>query len=149
PHSMPIRELVEKYFDDGTANDGPVTDGTVRDGSFRKHRGYVVVDDSGSLMGIVTRSNLLDRSVLAAMDVLIVADILQTGPLPAYTEESCRSVAERMAQAKVERLPVVTPEGPHRVVGIVTPSDLLKARARRAEEEYRRERFISSRLGLR
>jgi CBS-domain-containing membrane protein len=37
---------------------------------------------------------------------------------------------------------VVSAEAPGRLVGIVTRSDLLKPRARRAEEEARRERFL-------
>jgi hypothetical protein len=34
------------------------------------------------------------------------------------------------------------PDDPRRVIGIVTRSDLLKPRARLAEEEMRRERFL-------
>lgn len=55
--------------------------------------------------------------------------------------ESCRTAAERMAQAGVGRLPVVSPDNPLHVLGIITRSDLLKPRARHAEEDVRRERF--------
>jgi len=47
-----------------------------------------------------------------------------------------------MAQAGVGRLPVVAPEDPKKVIGIVTRSDLLKPRARSAAEEEKRQRFI-------
>jgi hypothetical protein len=47
-----------------------------------------------------------------------------------------------MAQEGVGRLPIVSPDDPRTVVGIVTRSDLLKARARILEEEAKRERFI-------
>ena len=50
-----------------------------------------------------------------------------------------------MVQGGVGRLPVVSPDNPRRVVGIVTRSDLLKPRAREAEEEAKRERLL--RLG--
>ena len=46
-----------------------------------------------------------------------------------------------MAEAGVKRLPVVSPDDPARLVGIVSLSDLLKARHRLLDEESRRERF--------
>ena len=119
--------------------------------AFSGHQGYPVVDEDGNLAGIVTRSHLLEPQVLENSDVLIVADIVEREPMTAYEEESCRSVAEKMAQYRVGRLPVVSWDHPRKLVGIVTPSDLLKARARWVEEEQRRERFIrpnfSSRQG--
>ena len=48
-----------------------------------------------------------------------------------------------MARYQVGRLPVVAPEDPSRVIGIVTRSDLLKPRARTVEEEEDRQRFLS------
>jgi hypothetical protein len=47
-----------------------------------------------------------------------------------------------MAQTGVGRLPVVSPDEPRKVIGIVTRSDLLKARASQVEEEIVRERFL-------
>jgi chloride channel protein, CIC family len=131
PLSMRVKDLLEKYFDDG---------------DLRKHQGYPVVDEKGSLVGIVTRSNLLDQSVSEALDVLRVADIVEREPLTVYAEESCRSAAEKVVQSKVGRLPVVSTEDPKKLVGIVTPTDLLKPRALVVEEEQRRERFIG--IGL-
>jgi chloride channel protein, CIC family len=50
--------------------------------------------------------------------------------------------AERIAENGVGRLPVVSPEDPGKVIGIVTRSDLLKPRAKSAEEETLRERLL-------
>jgi hypothetical protein len=47
-----------------------------------------------------------------------------------------------MAEHGVGRLPVVSPDDVHQVIGIVTRSDLLKGRARYLDEEHLRERFI-------
>jgi CBS domain-containing protein len=47
-----------------------------------------------------------------------------------------------MANHGIGRLPVVDPADPTKVLGIVTRSDLLKARARAHEEETRTERFL-------
>ena len=66
-----------------------------------------------------------------------------TGPICGRRSGSEKGeAAERMAQNGVGRLPIVSPDDPQRVIGIVTRSDLLKPRARLAEEEMRRERFI-------
>ncbi len=126
PLSMRVKDLLARYFD----------------GRARKHQGYPVVNDRGQLIGIVTRSNLLEPSVSEAIDVLVVADIVERELVVAYTEESCRQAAEAMAQAGVGRLPVVAEDNPRQLVGIVTRSDLLKPRSRSAHEEHRRERFI-------
>jgi H+/Cl- antiporter ClcA/CBS domain-containing protein len=128
--SMPARELLERYFDGGNP---------------RPHQGFPVVDAHGNLVGIVTRSNLLDESLAEVMARAIVADVMETEPLIGFPHESCRSAAEKMAQAGVGRIPVVAGDNSPRVVGIVTRSDLLKARARFVDEEQRRERFFRSR----
>ena len=46
-----------------------------------------------------------------------------------------------MAGAGIKRLPVVAPDDPGRVLGIVSLGDLLQARQRQLDEESRRERF--------
>lgn len=77
-----------------------------------------------------------------AVEHIITADLLSGDPITAQAWESCRVAADRMAQAGVGRMPVVSPENPRHVVGMLTRSDLLKARARLADEESHRERLI-------
>ncbi len=134
--SMSVTELLHNYFHGGAG---------------RKHQAYPVVDDKGNLLGVVTRSNLLEDWVAAGLGppdsappktLIITYDLLHRDPITAYPWESCRTAAERMAQQGVGRLPIVSPDDPRKVVGIVTRSDLLKARARILEEEAKRERFI-------
>jgi H+/Cl- antiporter ClcA len=109
-----------------------------------RHQGYPVVDDAGAVIGVVTRSNLLLRSA-SSQTGLIVGDLVDRPPVMVQPWETCRAAAERMAEAGVGRLPVVSPDG--RLVGIITRSDLLKPRARRAQEELLRERFFGRRPG--
>ncbi|WP_218110030.1 chloride channel protein [Oligoflexus tunisiensis] len=106
--------------------------------SHRKHRGYPIVDDTGQLCGIVTASDLLniqpedweDKATdLAPKRSLIVA----------FPDESCKTVAERMSVEGVGRVMVVDTKDAGKLLGIITRSDLLKARHRHITEEQSRE----------
>jgi H+/Cl- antiporter ClcA len=136
PASMPVKELLRQYFQ----GHGP-----------QHHQGYPVVDAQGHLLGVVTRSNLLQNWVVASLGStqadgeagpIVAYDLIGSEPITAVPWESCRMAAERMAAAGVGRLPVVSPEDPRKVIGMVTRSDLLKPRARSVEEEAMRRRYI-------
>lgn len=79
---------------------------------------------------------------------IIAYDLINREVVTAFTEESCRTAAERMAQRGIKRLPVVHPDQPTKLVGIVTLGDLLKARQRTLEEEAKRERFFGAGVRL-
>jgi H+/Cl- antiporter ClcA/predicted transcriptional regulator len=137
PASLPVRDLLRNYFL-----------GSGR----RPHQAYPVVDKDGQVLGVVTRTNLLedwiadalsdDDGAASKLDLIIVYDLIHRPPITAYPWESCRTAAERMAENGVGRLPVVSPDDPGKVIGIVTRSDLLKPRAKTVEEEVRRERLL-------
>jgi len=140
---LSVKELVRDYFYGG----GPL-----------KHQGYPVLDADGALTGVITRSNLIEEWAKALVtdgvgritpELIIAYDLIHREPITAFPWESCRTAAERMAQTGVGRLPVVAPENPQQVIGMLTRSDLLKPRAHQAEEETRRERFIRIRLPFR
>jgi CBS domain-containing protein len=137
PASMPVSELLLQYY---------------RSTTLRKHQAYPVVDRHGSLLGVITRTNLLEDWVSAELGeegspprhLIIAYDLIHREPIVAFPWESCRTAAERMAQHGVGRLPVVAQDDPRKMLGIVTRSDLLKPRARTVEEEERRERFLGT-----
>jgi CBS domain-containing protein len=140
PASLPVRDLLRQYFQSHGAE---------------KHQGYPVVDAAGNLLGVVTRSNLLQDWVVPALSphdgvtpagAIVAYDLLGREPITAHAWESCRAAAERMAHHNVGRLVIVGDDNPRQVVGIVTRSDLLKPRARLVEEEETRRRFID--LGM-
>jgi CBS domain-containing protein len=141
PAALPVKEVVQNYL----FSTGP-----------KKHQGYPVVDSDGSLVGVITRTNLMEEWIaatfpgadspdLAVLDFFIAYDLVHRPAITTYPWESCRTAAERMAQAGVGRLPVVAPDRPEQVIGIITRSDILKPRARQFAEEMRRERFIAAR----
>jgi CBS domain-containing protein len=113
----------------------------IREGYLSAHQGYPVVDQAGTVIGVVTRTNLLRGSAESQAEML-VSDLVDRPPIVVHASETCRTAAERMAEAGVGRLPVIVDDGQRKLVGIVTRSDLLKPRARRAEEEMLRERFL-------
>lgn len=63
-------------------------------------------------------------------------------PEYALPGETCRAVAQRLAAAGQERLPVVDDPVSLRAVGIVSRSDLLKPMRAQHEEESLRERVF-------
>jgi H+/Cl- antiporter ClcA len=141
PAAMPVLEVLKRYFHGG---------GTHR------HQGYPVVDEKGLVLGVLTRTNLLEdwvarglnpelASDVATMNVIIAYDLIHRAPITAFAWESCRTAAERMAEGGVGRLIVVADGNPQKMIGLVTRSDLLKPRAREVEEEIKRERFIGVR----
>jgi H+/Cl- antiporter ClcA len=141
PAAMPVVELLKRYF---------------HSGGMHRHQAYPVVDEKGLVLGVITRTNMLEdwvargmnpdlASDVATMNVIIAYDLIQRAPITAFAWESCRTAAERMAEAGVGRLIVVADEDLRKMIGIVTRSDLLKPRAREVEEEIKRERFIGGR----
>ncbi len=125
PGSTTVAELLDRHF-----------------GGSRKHRGYPVVDDTGRLVGVLTGASLVDLPDTVVATTATAQDLVTARPVVVDERESCRVAAERMATAGVGRLPVVAPDDPARVVGIVTRSDLLKPRLRHLDEEHRRERVL-------
>jgi H+/Cl- antiporter ClcA len=124
PATLPLGELEARFFD-------------MRSG--RPHQGYPVVDARHRLVGVVTRSELLDLPPPEELDRIPIASLLGRDPVVAFDDETCRAAADRMATEGVGRLPVVRRDAPHEVIGIVTRSDLLKARTRHLEIEHLRE----------
>ena len=97
---------------------------------------YPIVGDNNILLGIVTQS--LIKGVPPSTKIIHVAE---KHPIVAYPYETMRSIAYRMAEHGITRMPVVEPDS-ERVLGIITLGSLLQARKRRLLEERVRERVI-------
>jgi len=108
----------------------------------RGQRLYPVVSDDGALCGAITRSELQKELDVSSTDPELASQPLAAfmlDPVVAYPDEPLSTVAYRMAEAGVTRMPVVTRERRPHVVGMISLQDLLKARARNLEAEQRRE----------
>jgi CIC family chloride channel protein len=97
------------------------------------------VDRQGRLVGVVTGTELLDLPAPEELEGLVVASLLGRDPVVIHPDESCRLAAERMAAEGVGRLPVVSRADRHTLIGLVTRSDLLKARQQQLEMEEDRD----------
>jgi chloride channel protein, CIC family len=86
------------------------------------HQGFPVLADDGTLVGVVTRRDLLDPN---ADETQPVGALIHRAPAVAFEENTMREAADHMVREKVGRLPVVSRDDPRRVVGIVTRTDLL------------------------
>jgi H+/Cl- antiporter ClcA/CBS domain-containing protein len=92
------------------------------------HQGFPVVDEHDHLLGVVTRRDFLDPS---RSDATTARDLITRGPAVIFLDNTLREAADQMVRENVGRLPVITREKPHRVVGFLTRSDLLRAHERR------------------
>ncbi len=104
-----------------------------KDNNFRR---LPVVDDNGSLVGIVTDRDIKDASPSKAttLDVhelyyllseIKIKDIMTPNPFTINVDDSLEKAAIKMLEKKVEGLPVVNDKG--KVVGIITETDIFKA----------------------
>lgn len=114
------------------------------DGS--SHQGFPVVEEDGTLMGVVTRRDL---AAPAAHADQLVRELVKRAPVVAYEDNSLREVADHMVRAEVGRLPVVRRDDPRQVVGMITRGDLLAAHAHRLHAATRRGQVMRLTVGLR
>lgn len=113
-----------------------------RDALLTRHQGLPIVDETGSLAGIITRGDLFralenggdgDKTVLDAGSQKLVVT---------YPEEILREAVSRMLRHDIGRLPVVSREDPRRLLGYLGRANVLAARLRKLEEEHLRERGL-------
>jgi H+/Cl- antiporter ClcA len=101
---------------------------------------FPVQDAEGDMLGVIPRWNL--EQFVAGQKGASLSALLITTPVLAYDDERLRSVVQRMASSGFTKMPVVSREHPRKVLGVVSISDLLKARVAAQDTEDRRERVL-------
>ena len=108
-------------------------------GERQTQRAYAVVRGE-TLVGMLDRATLLDTQQSRA--AVKVGELYgSNAPVVALPGETCRTISNRLAVHALERLPVVADAQSHRLVGIVSRSDLVKPSSVSSDEEDRREAF--------
>jgi len=109
---------------------------------------FPVIDDAGTLLGVVTRRGLLDSAV--RRPDATVGEIMIADPVTVYGNDTLRHIANVFAETGVTRAAVIARERPHQLLGVVALSDLLQARLHDLTEEHHRERqfTVARRLTL-
>lgn len=96
---------------------------------------FPIVNDKGSLLGIISRAD-----VLAAVQAAPESTVLEAGvehPIVAHPEETLSEAADRMILHDVGRLPVVSRDGSQELRGLVSRREVLQARQHRLDAERR------------
>jgi len=93
-----------------------------------QHQGFPVVDDSGTVRGVVTRRTLLDPS---EPNIRRIGDLGLRPPVVVHEHHSLREAADHMVAEEIGRVIVVGVDAPHPLVGILTRGDILSAHRRR------------------
>ncbi|HET9074947.1 MAG TPA: chloride channel protein [Solirubrobacteraceae bacterium] len=102
-----------------------------------------VVDDDGRLSGVIPRGRLLGAARIATG---LASEFAEPPRVQVFPDETLRSVAGRLADARITSAVVLAREDPERIVGMVTVEDLLQGRLRDLVWDRDRERVLRPRL---
>jgi len=103
-------------------------------------QGVPIVDASGSLAGIITRSDLMRALASDATRSVAVIDAGTRDLIVGYPDETLRDAVARMLANDIGRLPIVERADRTRLVGYLGRAGVMRARMRLYEEENVRER---------
>ncbi len=91
------------------------------------HTGFPVVNRFGDIVGLLTYAELhqaLENHDTEFRLLVNVRDIMRTHPPKVTPDDSLQKAMELMHQHQVDRIPVVDPDDPKRLLGIVTKGDV-------------------------
>jgi CIC family chloride channel protein len=105
----------------------------------RRHA-WPLVDESGALVGILTRGDLLSAIDREDERDPTVLEIGTRELVVAHADDLLEDALDTMIRAGVARLPVVNRDEPTRLVGMISRDGMTAAYRAVLEEEYLRER---------
>ncbi|HET7706940.1 MAG TPA: chloride channel protein [Thermoanaerobaculia bacterium] len=108
-----------------------------------RHRLYPVVDQEGALLGLLPGSRIA-AAIRDGRTEDAVANAMEAAKLVIAPSDQILDVMRRMRETGVDRAPVVEN---HRVVGFLSPSDMIRVRLRSAGEDDTMERHFDRLIG--
>ncbi len=88
---------------------------------------FVVTNDAGKYQGMVLSRDL--NAVLmgkTAVPLLVVADVMRVDIPPVRTTDDLANVLDAFSRLDASHLPVCVPQNPHRIVGLISRSALIR-----------------------
>jgi CIC family chloride channel protein len=115
-----------------------------RDPQVADRQGLPIVDENEQLVGIITRGDVLRALGQGVDSDTTVLDAGSSNLVVAYADEVLHDAVAKMLRNNIGRLPVVSREDSHHLIGYLGRANLMAARARQLEEEHFRERGLST-----
>jgi CIC family chloride channel protein len=107
------------------------------------HQGFPILDERQTLVGVLTRRDLLDSSV---SENQTLGQLISRSPKFVYDDCTVREATDHMVNHGIGRLPVVSRETPPKVIGMITRSDVLSVFQHRIRDGATQKPTISVRL---
>lgn len=107
---------------------GGVRDWLASKQSGTSHQGFPVLTDSGVLIGVLTRRDLLNPEIEGQRKLI---DIIHHQIKFVYDDCTVRQAADHLVNHDIGRLPVLSRSDPTKLVGMITRSDILSVFRRR------------------
>ncbi len=106
---------------------------------------YPVLDANGAVTGVLTHRELL-AAAGREPGSRTIGELARPPKTLIYADHTLREVANAFAVNGITRAPVVDPDDPGHLVGMVSLAQLLHARRTDHHEEHHRERHLSLRI---
>jgi len=104
-----------------------------------KRQGTLIVDETERLVGIITRGDVVRALENPTNGGATVLEAGTQSLVVAYPDEVLHDAVTKMVRNDIGRLPVVTRDAQHRLLGYLGRAAVMTARLRRVEEEHDRE----------
>jgi CBS domain-containing protein len=107
------------------------------------HQGFPILDESQMLVGVLTRRDFLGSNV---SENQTLGQLIGRSPKFVYDDCTVREAADHMVNHGIGRLPVVQREGPPKVTGMISRSDVLSVFQHQIRDGATQKPTISVRL---
>jgi H+/Cl- antiporter ClcA/predicted transcriptional regulator len=111
-----------------------------RDPLVADRQGLPIVDENQRLVGIITRGDVMRALEQGANGNTTVLEAGSRDLVITYPDEILHDAVTKMLRHDIGRLPVVSRQDHHRLVGYLGRANLMTARLRQLDEEHVRER---------